>query len=337
MIKPLISICIPNYNNAKYLNVCIQSALNQVYRNTEIIFVDDCSSDRSLDIAQKYSKKIKIYVNSSNIGQPKNTNKCVKLSKGKYLVILHSDDLLLPDFTAKLIPLLEQNPNAGMAVGERMITNKTNRSHKIASFYNMNCIIPGIKQAKVFLMTSFLPCQVLFRREIFDKIGGVDERHIVNLDGLLWFKCALVSDIAYIQDPVCIYRIHKDQTTAQYNRTINHMVDYYATLREMFKLAKNIPYLKRFFYKAVKRVGELTVRYCHDVMKNRNYDLAKRYLALATVFDPEIVKQKQYKIIKKSLKSKREDPLVMYNKLRGFIGFNKRKISYNPPLGSIKI
>src|SRR4030042_4895495 len=113
MGKPLISICIPNYNNAKYLDVCIQSALNQIYSNKEIIFVDDCSSDESLNIAKKYSAKIKIHVNSSNIGQPKNTNKCVKLSKGKYLVILHSDDLLLPDFASKLEPLLEKNLNIG--------------------------------------------------------------------------------------------------------------------------------------------------------------------------------------------------------------------------------
>lgn len=337
MAKPLISICIPNYNNAKYLNACIQSALNQTYKNMEIIFVDDSSSDESLNIAQKYTGKIKVYVNNSNIGQPKNTNKCVKLSKGKYLVILHSDDLLLPDFALKLVPLLEKNSNIGMAVGERMITNETGRQTTITPFYNKNCIIPGIKQAKIFMMTSFLPCQVLLRRKIFDKISGVDERHIVNLDGLLWFKSALVSDIAYIQDPVCVYRIHKDQTTAQYNRTIDHMLEYYGTLMEMFKLAKNIPYLKQFFNKAVKRVGELTVRYCHYVMKNKNYDLAKRYLALATVFDPKIVKNKQYKIIKNSLESRDNDPYKIYCQSTKFVYSRYRKISYIPPEGSLKI
>jgi len=337
MAEPLISICIPNYNNAKYLDACIQSALNQTYKNTEIIFIDDSSSDGSLNIAQKYSDKIKIHTNNSNIGQPKNTNKCVKLSKGKYLVILHSDDLLLPDFTLKLAPLLEQNPNVGMAVGERMITDETVVQKKIAPFYNINCIILGIKQAKVFMMTSFLPCQVLLRREIFDKIGGVDERHIVNLDGLLWFKCALQGDVAYIRDPVSIYRIHKEQTTAQYNRTINHMMEYYGTLMEMFKLAKNIPYLKQFFNDAVKRVGELTVRYCYDVIEDKNYDLARRYLALATVFDPEIVKTEKYKIIKDCLESKDIAPYEVYIKLVGGKESQCRDFSYSPPEGSIKI
>ena len=175
-----------------------------------------------MNIAQRYSNKIKIHKNGSNIGQPKNTNKCVELSKGKYIVILHSDDLLLPGFATKLVPLLEQNPNVSMAVGERMITDETGVLKEIAPFYNTNCIITSIKQAKVFMFTSFLPCQVLLRRNIFEKIGGVDERHIVNLDGLLWFKCALVSDVAYIQDKVAVYRIHGEQTTAKYNRSEEH-------------------------------------------------------------------------------------------------------------------
>jgi len=337
MDKPLISICIPNYNNAKYLDACLQSALNQTYKNREIIFIDDSSSDESLNIAQKYSDKIKIHKNSSNIGQPKNTNKCVELSKGKYIVILHSDDMLLPGFAAKLVPLLEQNPNVSMAVGERMITDETGVQKEIAPFYNTNCIISGIKQAKVFMMTSFLPCQVLLRRDIFEKIGGVDERHIVNLDGLLWFKCALVSDVAYIQDKVAIYRIHGEQTTAKYNRTINHMMEYYCTLTAMFRLAKNIPYLKQFFDDAVKRVGELTVRYCHDVMHEKNYDLARRYLALATVFDSEIVNNERYKIINDCLESKDINPREAYIKLAGRKGSQYRNFSYSPPEGSIKI
>ena len=105
--QALVSICIPNYNNADYLDVCIQSALDQTYSNTEVVLVDDNSTDTSWEIAQKYADRIKIYQNASNIGQPRNTNKCIELSKGKYLVILHSDDMLLPNFAQRLVPLLD--------------------------------------------------------------------------------------------------------------------------------------------------------------------------------------------------------------------------------------
>ncbi len=335
MDKPLISICIPNYNNAKYLDMCIKSALNQTYSNMELIFVDDCSTDDSLNIVDKYNDKIKIYVNNKNIGQPKNTNKCVKLSRGKYLVILHSDDAILPEFAEKLVPILEDYQNVGMAVGERIIIDEKNVQKRISPFYNTNCIIPGIKQAKVFMMTSFLPCQVLVRREIIDEIDGVDERHIVNLDGLFWFKIALVSDVAYIQDEVALYRIHGEQTTAIYNRTISHMMEYYSTLTEMFKLAKGKTYLEKHFNLAVKRVGELTLRYGLDVIEDKNHELARRYLALATVFDSEIINDEKYKTFKKCLDSL--DPYKAYIKLIREKKPKFRNFSYSPPEGSIKI
>lgn len=319
----LVSICIPNYNNAKYLDMCIKSALNQTYDDIEIILVDDKSTDNSLSIAKKYKDKIKIFTNKKNLGQPNNTNRCIELSKGEYLVILHSDDCLLPDMVKKLVPLLKDNPNVGMAVGERIIINENNKETKITPFYNTDCIVPGIKQARIFMMTSFLPCQVLVRREVIDKFGGVDERHISNLDGLLWFKCCVVSDMAYIQDEVCCYRVHSEQQTAIYNRTINHMMEYYITLSKMFKIAKGNKYLEDFFPVATKRTGELCLRYCNDALKEKDYELVKRYLILATVFDGDIINTEKYKTISKCVLNK----TYMKNSVRDF--------SYSPPKGSI--
>lgn len=337
MSHPLVSICIPNYNNARYLDACIQSALSQDYPNFEIIFVDDCSTDASLDVARKYSDKIIIHSNNHNLGQPKNTNRCIEYSNGSYIVILHSDDLLLPCFASKLVPLLEHNKNVCMGVGERILTNENDTQTHIAPFYDGNYIIPGIKQAKVFMFTSFLPCQVLFRKDNFIKSGGVNENHIVNLDGLLWFKLSLSGDVAYIQDHVCIYRVHGEQTTAKYNQTIDHMIEYYYTLKEMMRIGNKFPYLQQFYEDAVKHIAELTIRYCHDVMMNKDYDLARRYLFLAGAFDPNIISNSQYRLIDKCLLSKRREPYDVY---RAFIQINKprdRGFSYKPPEGSIPI
>ena len=139
-----------------------------------------------------------------------------------------------------------------------MLTDEKDKIKKITPLYDGNYVIPGIKMARIFMMTSFLPCQVLLRRSTFLKIGGIDPRHIVNLDGLLWFKCSLEGDIAYIQDPVSIYRIHPKQTTANYNRTLNHMMEYYITLTAMFQTGEKYLYLRQFFKEAEKRVASLT-------------------------------------------------------------------------------
>ena len=185
------------------------------------------------------------------------------------------------------------------------------------------------------MMTSFLPCQVLLRREIFDKIGGVDERHIINLDGLLWFKCALAGDVGYIQDQVAVYRIHNDNTTNRYNRTIGHMMEYYCTLSSMFKLAQDRPYLAQFFDTAVKRIGSLTLRYSHSLFRSGNYDMAKRYVALAPVFDPDIVSSHSYQTLKYCAESVDVEPAVLYQKLVDTMPPEVRTFSYDPPEGFV--
>lgn len=335
MREPLVSVCIPNYNNAKYLDACIQSALAQTYQNTEVILVDDCSTDNSLEIAKKYEAEIRVLQNSTNLGQPKNTNKCIKRSTGKYLVILHSDDFLLPHFAEKLVHILENYPNVGMAIGERMETDEAGIPTGIAPFYKTSCVIPGERQAKVFMMASVLPCQVLFRRETFEKAGGVDERYIINLDGLLWFKCALVGDVGYIQNPVSVYRRHGESITAQYNQSIDLMVEHYCTLAQMFKLAKGRPYLEQFFDAALKRVGHLTLRYSHRVFRSRNFEFAKRYLALAIVYDPDLINDHTYQTLKYCAESDGVDRFVLYQKLIDTIAPEVRPFSYDPPEGYI--
>jgi len=329
--EPLISICIPNYNNAKYLRKSISSALNINYNNKEIIFVDDNSSDNSMAVAKEFSSYIKIYQNENNLGQAKNTNKCISLSNGKFVVILHSDDQLLANFAEKLVPLLEENEDVVMAVGERKETDESDNTVSITPFYNTNCFIPGEKQAKVFMMMSFLPCQVLFKKEVFIKSGQVNERHIVNLDGLLWFQISLLGEVAYIQDEVSIYRIHGENTTSKYNKTINHMMEYYVTLSEMFKLAKGREYLEGYFDIAEKRVATLTLRYCIDVIKNKDFKLANQYLQLSKVFDMDIVNNELYIKLKHFLLN--VDLKNFENFCKEIDIIKKREFSYEPPLG----
>lgn len=333
MEKPQVSICVPNYNNGRYLDACLRSALAQSWPNTEIILVDDASTDDSLAVAARHGERIRIVRHETNLGQPAATNQAIAEARGEYLVILHSDDQLLPDFAARLAPILMTHPEVGMAVGERLETDESGEPHGITPFYNADCLIPGERQAKVFLFMSFLPCQVLVRRTVLERIGGVDARHIVNLDGLLWFKCALAGDVAYVREPVGIYRVHGESTTAHCNRGIGHMMDYHATLSEMFRQARGRPYLEGHFDAAVKRVGQLTLRYCHGVFREGNYALASRFLSLATVFDPAIAGTHAWKALKFCADSTDKDPGELYRALSATLPAEARSFSYDPPEG----
>ncbi|WP_096014138.1 glycosyltransferase family 2 protein [Campylobacter lanienae] len=97
MSNPKASIIIPVYNVEKYLRECLDSAINQSLKDIEIIIVDDCGSDKSMDIAQEYAKndnRIKIIKNSQNQGPFTSRNNAVLAANGEYLVFLDSDDFL---------------------------------------------------------------------------------------------------------------------------------------------------------------------------------------------------------------------------------------------------
>jgi glycosyltransferase involved in cell wall biosynthesis len=92
---PKVSIVVPVYNSAEFLPVCLDSIINQTYKNIEIICVNDGSKDNSLEILNQYKQKDKrvIIINQSNSGVSSARNSGLKKSSGKYVQFVDSDDL----------------------------------------------------------------------------------------------------------------------------------------------------------------------------------------------------------------------------------------------------
>jgi len=109
-MNPLVSILIPCYNAEKWIEQAIDSALNQTYKNVEIIVIDDGSNDRSLEIINRYSDRITWHT-SKNCGGNATRNKLLKLSSGQWLQYLDADDYLLPNKIKRQIEFLTQNPS----------------------------------------------------------------------------------------------------------------------------------------------------------------------------------------------------------------------------------
>lgn len=107
-MNPLVSVIIPNYNHARYLEQRLDSVFNQTYQNFEVIFLDDCSTDNSLEIIEKYKDDphlSRIVVNETNSGSPfKQWNKGFNLVKGDLVWIAESDDFCELSFLEEMIP-----------------------------------------------------------------------------------------------------------------------------------------------------------------------------------------------------------------------------------------
>ena len=115
---PLVSVVVPNYNYKRYLNLRIQSILQQTYQNIELILLDDASTDGSEEVLSAYQNHTKvshILLNEHNTGNPfKQWFKGMQLAKGKYIWIAEADDLCELTFLEKVVPLMEKYQQAAV-------------------------------------------------------------------------------------------------------------------------------------------------------------------------------------------------------------------------------
>lgn len=106
----LVSIIMPNYNSEKYVRATIQSVLDQTYQNWELIFVDDCSTDSSLEIVKSFGDdRIKVFQNETNSGAAVSRNYALRMAQGKWMAFLDSDDLWIPEKLEKQLAFMVEN------------------------------------------------------------------------------------------------------------------------------------------------------------------------------------------------------------------------------------
>ena len=117
-MKPLVSILVPCYNAEKWLAETLESALAQTWKNTEIIVVDDGSTDGSLAIAQSFKVKGIKVISQTNRGASAARNRALKEAQGDFIQYLDADDLLAPDKIERQVSLLEKNDEEYIAAGE---------------------------------------------------------------------------------------------------------------------------------------------------------------------------------------------------------------------------
>ena len=165
---PKVSVLIPTYNSAPFLDDAIESVLNQTFTDFELLIVDNCSTDNSAEVISKYlsDNRVKYYVNEKNLGSNGNFNKCFSLAKGDYIKCLCSDDKLHPELLEKFVSVMEKHSNVSLVSSFFEEFGTVTRIIKPRFFGSLN----GKKVIGEVLSTSnFLgnPSQVMFRRDGF--------------------------------------------------------------------------------------------------------------------------------------------------------------------------
>ena len=124
MKEDLVSIIMPSYNCGQYVEESVRSVLAQTYKNWELIFVDDCSSDDTINIIKKIQlsdKRIKLFQNQINSGAAVSRNNALREAKGRWIAFLDSDDLWEPTKLEKQVMFMEENGYAFSYTGYQEI------------------------------------------------------------------------------------------------------------------------------------------------------------------------------------------------------------------------
>lgn len=172
MNNPLVSIIMGVFNEEKTLCRCIDSIINQTYENWEFIICNDCSSDNTLEILNKYAKndnRIKILNNEKNLKLAASLNKCLAISKGIYIARMDADDESLPERLEKQVLYLETHPDIDCVGCNRIIFDENGDiGIRISVMYPTKNILKN--------NTPFAHPTVMMRKKVYDKLGGYTVR-----------------------------------------------------------------------------------------------------------------------------------------------------------------
>ncbi len=203
--NPLVTLYVPCRNYGKYLSQCINSVINQVYENWELIIINEGSSDNTSELAikfeKKYPNKIKFIENKCPIGLQKLANKVLSMANGKYMMRLDADDWLDESAIFLMVNKLEATKNAGLVYGNYYYTDEDGKILDV-EFKN--------RLANEDIASQLPPhgACTLFRTRSLKNVGGYSEKVNAQDGWDLWYKLADRIGAVNIQVPVFYYRQH---------------------------------------------------------------------------------------------------------------------------------
>ena len=217
--NPLVSIIIPVFNGANYLEEAIESALNQTYPNIEILVINDGSTDNGAteNIAKRYDGKIR-YFHQENGGCGAALNCGIANMKGQYFSWLSHDDLYTPDKVQSQIALLETLVNKNTIIFSAFDLIDENSNFKSTVYPHKELTVQKFRLPLMPLLRGLIHgCTLLISKKLFNEIGIFDISKRTTQDYSLWFDFLRQVPLEYIADPLVKARIHSDQDTQKIN------------------------------------------------------------------------------------------------------------------------
>lgn len=210
--RPYWSVMIPTYNNNSYLKQTLESVLQQDpgADMMQIEIVDDCSnkSDPESIVREIGTERISIYRQSQNVGQIPNWNTCISRARGRWVHILHQDDIVLPGFYRRMQQLLEKEPEVGAAFCRHAFMDEDGHLIDLSPIERRT---PGILfdwLDSIAVRQRIQFPSIVVGRETYEKLGGFCPDAFSAADWEMWKRIAANCPIAFEPEILAYFRLH---------------------------------------------------------------------------------------------------------------------------------
>lgn len=324
---PKVSVVIPNYNHAHYLDKRIQSVLNQTYQDFELVYLDDASTDNSNEVFQRYAPdpRIRAVINESNSGCVfKQWNRGFREAQGEYIWVAESDDLSDSRFLETLVARLDSHPKVGVAYCQSMTIDEHDNLGFIVErewwgkwldtrHWTSDFVNNGVDEcAKYLIVACTIPniSAALIRRSSLERAGYADESMTLSGDWKFWSRLLMASDIAYVAQPLNYWRRHTGSVTSKAMRNGVYIEEAYKIIKEINSridipkesLQKSAEYWCRqwILYSPVLEIGFNKNRYIYSLAKSIDPNLVTNILVNLLRKPNRILRSQARRILKRS-------------------------------------
>ncbi|HEX6051213.1 MAG TPA: glycosyltransferase [Gemmatimonadaceae bacterium] len=210
---PLVSVIIPAFNVAPFLEDAVVSALGQTHRNMEVIVVNDGSSDGTDRVANAlaaHDERVRV-IHQTNRGGAAARNAGLHVARGDYISHLDADDVLLPEKTARQLAYFAEHPECDLVYSDYI--------HATEQLEPLRTVISGEPPRSfreiIYYRNWFSVVVPLLRASLSRAVGDFDEGLVGVEDWDYWIRCAMVGVFGYLPGPVALYRHHGGQVSRQ--------------------------------------------------------------------------------------------------------------------------
>jgi GT2 family glycosyltransferase len=199
--QPLVSVITPSYNQADFLEQTMRSVLEQDYPHIEYLVADGMSNDGSVEIIKKYADKLSWWVSEKDSGQGEAINKGLARATGEILAWLNSDDYYLPNAISSVVNIFQQNPDVVLIYGDMLAVDENSQTFNLLKYQQLS--LEDLLCFQIIGQPS-----VFFRREAYEKAGGLDSTFHFLLDHHLWIRIAQQGKILHVSQTWAAARYH---------------------------------------------------------------------------------------------------------------------------------